>query len=155
MKLVLYIYTYSAHCTIKVPEVLEYSYGEFLLRKRNDSGMRYLNALEDDVYREVNEILKENFFQDQSEAGDLLQIVFGPVACDPDTDGKPFEMNLWPYCENCSAAEPLSWQMTEPPEFVNIDVPLVKHDLWNSFNPEQKKTRVLDFLKLQGFQPKN
>lgn len=151
MKLVLYEYVYSLDCKITEPEVLEHSYGEFLLRKRNGPGMRYLNALEDDAYQEVSEIIKGFFPNVKFESSDLLQIVFGPVACDPDIDGKPFEMNLAPYCETCDAAEPLSWQMTEPPVFVYIEVPLVKHDLWNSLSPERKRNRVLDFLKLQGF----
>lgn len=151
MKLVLYEYVYPLDCKITAPEVLEYSYGEFLLRKRNSSGIRYLNALEDDVYHEVSEIIKEFFPDVKFESSDLLQIVFGPVACDPDIDGRPFEMNLWPHCENYNATEPVSWQMTDPPVFVDIEVPLVKHDLWNCLSPQGKRNRVLNFLKLQGF----
>lgn len=151
MKLVLYTYIYaSAGCKIKAPQVLEYSYGEFLLRKRNGSAIRYLNALEDNAYGEVKKIVRENFSDDKFELTDLVQIAFGPAACDADTDGKPFEMNLWPYCENCKNEQPSSWQMTDPPEFVEMNIPSVEHYLWNSLNLDQRKTRVLDCLRSFG-----
>ena len=123
----------TAQDAIKATQVLEYSYGEFLLRKANGPECRYLYAFENSAYRDVQRIIKEKFVTDGFEPTDLLQIAFGPAVCDAEPDGEPLEMNLWPYCPNCRAAEPSSWQMTEPLEFVDIEIPLTEHKLWNSF----------------------
>lgn len=151
MKLVLYNYICpSSNYDFKAPQVLPYAYGEFLLRKKNGPMIRYLNALEDKSYDEVDRIIKDNFPGENFDSTEPLQLAFGPAACDVDSDGVAFEMNLLPFCDNCAGFHPSSWQMTDPPEFIDVDIPPVEHTLWNSLTVDQRKERILSVLKNYG-----
>lgn len=112
------------------------AYGEFLLRSETRRSERYLNGITDPVYQEVDDLLRfETRVRNRSdrERSEVLQSVFG-VACDPDTDGDLFQMNLFPRCPDCGADDVETWEATEPPRVVDLEIPPVTHAAWNALS---------------------
>jgi hypothetical protein len=151
MKLVLFKYECLAEGVFfKAPQISPHAYGEFLLRKKNSPSLRYLNAIASSAYEYVAhelEISPEVSGLDEVMQSNVLQAIFGNVACDPDVDGKPFEMGLLPYCNNCKDPSCLSWQITDPIEFVEIEVPPVTFLVWDRLSDEEKKFRIMQNLR--------
>ena len=151
MKLILF--EYKCKCcgfAYKAPQINPHAYGEFLLRKRNSLSLRYLDALNSPAYAEVSEELRENADTkelDDLTRADVLQAIFGPVACDSDVDGEPFELGLLPYCTDCGETVSISWQMTEPIEFVEMDIPPATFSVWQHLSGRERRQRVVVFLR--------
>ena len=146
MKLILFEYLCKTCGLIfKAPQINPHAYGEFLLRKKNSPALRYLDATSSAAYSEVAEDLwtnsKTNSFDEVTQS-DILQSIFGAVACDPDGDGQPFEIGLLPYCSACNEDSNLSWKITEPIKFVEIDVPPVEFIEWRKLTAQEKKLRI-------------
>jgi hypothetical protein len=120
-------------------------YGEFLMRSETRRTERYLNAITDPVYEEVDRLLRFETrvgSRSERERAEILQSLFG-VACDPDEDGGLFQMNLLPRCPDCGAEEIADYASTEPPRIVDLEIPHVTHDQWNALN-QAEKLRVLE-----------
>lgn len=145
MKFHLFKYTCKKCGAIyKAPELSFDSYGEFLMRSVAGETV-YLNAISDPVYDEVDKLLHEllnekkfNSFQ----YANLLQTIFG-VACDKDSKGNRYDIKNKPKCNNCRFQEPSYWEATEPPEFIELNIPEVEHNKWS----ELTKAEKLDILK--------
>jgi len=156
MKLVLFEYRCKSCGEIfKAPQVSSHAYGEFLLRKKNSSSLRYLDAINSSVYSDVARDIKltpETSGLTEVQQADVLQAIFGVVACDPDADGQPFHMGLMPRCPHCKDRDALSWNITDPIEFVETEVPPVTFFVWHGLTPRERKTKILDSVR--NFLPK-
>lgn len=151
MKLILFEYTCKCCGAVyKVPQINPYAYGEFLLRKRNSASLRYLDALNSAAYAEVSDDLMVNAatkdLRDLTRS-DVLQAIFGPAACDLDVDDEPFELGVLPYCISCGETVSISWKMTEPIEFVEMDIPPATFAVWSKLSVSGRKQRVAEILR--------
>ncbi|MTV39950.1 hypothetical protein [Duganella radicis] len=158
MKLVLFEYTCKCCGNFyKAPQINPYAYGEFLLRKRNSPTLRYLDALNTPAYAEVADELRVNEYTralDDITRADVLQIIFGSAACDPDVDGEPFELGLLPCCTDCGETVSISWQITDPIEFVEKDLIPATFSGWLNLTGRDRKKKVLAVLtRLSRFAP--
>ncbi|MHB8386565.1 hypothetical protein [Metallibacterium sp.] len=134
----------SGH-SFRAPELPIDVYGEFLLRNETDAAMVYLNAIADPTYKEVDMLLQRH----PSLAGvppnrraDILRRIYGAVACDLDSEGRPFRIGQHPKCPVCSSANVRSWQEVQPVEFVDLDIPAATHSIWTALTEDQKADRV-------------
>jgi DNA-directed RNA polymerase subunit M/transcription elongation factor TFIIS len=128
----------------KAPEVSADSYGEFLMRSPTGETV-HLDAMSDPVFAEVDALLKRLPCMQRKSPVQLAKIqrnVFG-VACDPDSQGNRYSIEAKPICQTCGNKEPSYWEATEPPEFVDIDVPEVAHNGWGQLD-ELEKIEVLE-----------
>lgn len=151
MELVLFEYRCKSCGEIfKAPQLNPHAYGEFLLRKKNSSSLRYLDAINSSVYSDIAREIKvnpETSGSNEMRQSDVLQAIFGVVACDPDADGQPFHMGLMPCCPHCNYRGALSWNITDPIEFVEIEVAPVEFSIWHGLTPEERKKRILDSVR--------
>jgi len=147
MKLVLFEYECAFDGSLfKAPQLGPHAYGEFLLRKKNSTALRYLDTIASSAYEDVAHELdtsSETSGLDEVRQSDVLQAIFGIVACDPDVDGEPFEMGLLPYCVQCKDPSSLSWRMTDPIEVVEMDVRPVTYLVWNRLSDQERKLKII------------
>lgn len=132
-------------------------YGEFLLWSSRGS-VRYLNALTDATYEEVDKLLTK-----LSSLTNLprlmrashLRRAFGPAACDWDAGLTPFEIDVYPPCPNCGAQSVTSWQhrmSTSKPQpspiHIKVCTPPVTHEKWKQLSEDDKLNRLKQVLAL-------
>ena len=146
MKLLLVRYE-CASCagTFEAPIVGPYtSCGTFLLRSSTGAA-RYLDAFQDETYKEVGRLLKAHEKTSRlsdSGYGKALQRIYGEIACDGDADGNPFIISAYPVCPVCKSQEMAYWEFKAPPEFIDVALEHVTHNKWNSLS-EDEKLRLL------------
>lgn len=117
------------------PDLGDYSYGEFLLWSASGE-CRYLNAFEDDAYKEVVDIIE--LCKKCGVEGGLVQEVYGRVACDPDENGLFFHISS-PPCPQCGSTNIAS---VGDQSMGARAVESVSHFLWGSLSYEEKRRRV-------------
>ncbi len=148
-----------AHCehAYKAVGLGDFCYGEFILQS-NGGAERYLDALSDTTYGEVDEMLKAHPLLAENSAlqiAKLLQSIYGAVACDPDDEGNCLIVGNPPKCPNCAAQVVVSWDATDPMEFSEVETMLVTHRLWNSlrllFIDRLHMVFILDHLRRCDF----
>ncbi len=150
MKLELVKYMCNKCCTqFKAPEIPSETYGDFLLRSETPGETRYLAALTDCTYDEVDAIASADAAvasQTAHQRAKILRAIYGQVACDPDSNGRFFNIGLHPVCPSCGGQISSSWEFMEPPEFVNVNIPPVTHTAWNEMSSVAKKSAVFENL---------
>jgi len=121
------------------PEIDPTAYGEFLLRSPSGEEV-YLNAIEDDVYQEVDELLKElcGGGIGSVKRADLQRKVFG-LSCDPDSKGFTYSMIQKPICPSCGSSQMSYWEATDPPEYIVRELKVATHIRWNRLSKEEKR----------------
>lgn len=105
--------------------------------------------LHDPVADEVEDILKsfpEYFDKKQFKQIEIFQSIFGEIACDPDYDGFIYRAKE-PKCIKCSVQDITQYKETNPPEFLEADIPEVTHLLWGSLSKNEKFNRAEMILK--------
>ena len=138
----------SGH-VFRAPELPADAYGEFLLRSETGAEMVCVNAIADPTYKEVDMLLQRYPSLTSVSAikrADILRRIYGAVACDPDSEGRPFHIGQHPQCPVCSSPNMKSWQEVQPVEFVDLDIPAATHLLWAALTEDQKADRVNDAL---------
>ena len=151
MKLQLFTYTCEplGH-VFNAPELPLSSYGEFLLRDATGTSAAYLNGLSDPTYSEVSALLAtlpDTQGLPAKRRADVLQRLYGDVACDPDASGRPLRIGQHPRCPTCSSTAMRSWDEAIPIGFVDVDVPPVTHGGWRSLTEDQKADAVTRWLQ--------
>jgi hypothetical protein len=145
MKLEMIEYTCaSCEFTFDSPGLGESAYGEFLLRSRGGA-VAYLNAIRDPTYKEVDGLLGQLPSTSTLSAIDrarILRRVYGPVACDRDDHGTPFEIDALPVCPSCRSNAISSWRFKNPPVFIDIEVPPATHVEWEGLSEADKDGRL-------------
>lgn len=147
MKLVLIEYTCATDGTVfEFPGLSEYSYSEFLLMT-SVGEMAYLNALEDQTYKELKALIDTNvsvLILDSDQRVDLLQHVYGEIACDRASSGAPYSIELMPSCPACSGSDIASWSFTG--KVVDVHVEPVAHVQWSRFSASEKEEKLIKRL---------
>jgi hypothetical protein len=114
-------------------------YGEFVVRGEISAEPGVLPALDDPVYLEVDDLLRQmGAYRGRSEVeqADLLQEVFG-VACDAAPDGTRIRIGRKAPCPVCGTREMASWEPTGPYPGSTFDV---THRQWQHLTAREKKT---------------
>lgn len=142
------------HCggTFEAPMLDESSYGEFLLWSSTGK-VAYMNAFEDRAYLEVKGLLSETFDDlraDPFRASEVLQNIFGPMACDADPTGAPYAIGAQPSCPSCENGHVASWELIYPPKIVEYDIPVVTHVRWDRLSDAEKAEQLDHFVANSG-----
>ena len=120
------------------PGVLDFSYGEFVLRGKRSNHEAFLDANSDPAFLESRELLKAHpkvAGMSDWQRAELLHEIFGSV-CDPTPDGQPLVMNLHPQCPSCGSRNMESWVTAVPGR--PWPLPLVTHNVWNALSRQQR-----------------
>jgi hypothetical protein len=131
------------------PHQSPYSYGEFLLRSRNNE-LRFLNAIDDKEFTEVEKMVELALSKTMREEKYLviaLHSIYGEVACDFDHDGNPFVMNSFPPCPICRTNKMASWDIAEPSTSIDQDILPVTHHIWKRMTTDEKYIAVCSALQ--------
>jgi hypothetical protein len=116
-------------------------YGEFVVRGEVSPEPGMLQALDDPIYSEVDDLLRELGAFDgktENEQPDLLQSVFG-VACDHAPDGTSVQIGRKAPCPVCGTRKMASW---EPIGAYMGSVFNVTHVHWQTLGRAQKKALI-------------
>lgn len=119
----------------------ETAYGEFLLWSKN-AEIAYLNAFTDGTYKSVDRLLlaiPEIAGLNPLLRSEILQEIYGRLACDFDSKGDFFQISGLPPCPACGSQNITSWRFKNPPEVVEIDIPPVSHKRWEGLSDLQRK----------------
>lgn len=141
------------HCgrVFEAPTLGEYAYGEFLLWSKSGE-MVYLNVFEDESYDEVAALLKSHHLASKLsdlERADLLIKIYGALACDKDSRGFPFSIELPPPCPACGHQGVASWNASSPACIIDINLRVAEHVFWSELTNHQKiKMLDLELSKL-------
>ncbi|MDM5179209.1 hypothetical protein PO883_18595 [Massilia sp. DJPM01] len=153
MKLQLVNYTCGAcQHQFDAPEIPGSDYGTFLLRTEANDELRYVDGIADPTFDEVDHLLQEEPAVAALPARKrtaLLWAVYGPLACDPDSQGQAFHIGLKPRCPSCRTGTVTYWEFTEPARFIDIDVRPVSHAAWNGLTADEKQQRVAHAAGIQ------
>lgn len=149
MKLQLYIYQCD-HCKnkFKSPNLIEGCYGEFIMRSENGESV-YMNSFDDHVFHELENICDSNLQLknlNRSEEAKIFHQIFS-ITCDLSTQGKEFQIGTHPVCPKCGSNDMDSWHPTNPPEIIEENIPIVKHERWNKLTTNEKKFQVEEKIK--------
>jgi hypothetical protein len=113
-----------------------------------------LHTYIDNVFSEVEDLVYSQFPElkrDPSKAGEIIQHIFGPVACDPDDGGLPFAIDASPPCKRCGSTNTKSRGFVDPPKIFEMNIPPVTHERWNRLTEQEKaeavRMSVADLLK--------
>ncbi|WP_346837592.1 hypothetical protein [Microbulbifer sp. SAOS-129_SWC] len=137
-----------------VPQIRSGSYGEFLLRGKSINSVAYLDAMGDKTYDEVDRLIKSDSRMSGKSANVLAGVLrksYGSIACDSDSEGSVFQIGAFPACPSCGLQSVDYWEVVEPPEFIDIEVPPVTHMVWQSLSESEKKQKVGQVLSSLGY----
>jgi hypothetical protein len=128
-----------ADCATKFdePHLGDFCYGMLLLWSAPKS-CSFLDAIGDVTYREVSDLIKNRKQKIDIEHSDLLQSVYGEVACDTDSLGRPYSIGN-PPCPNCGSRR---WKSINETIVGWVEILNVSHRLWFSLSEVKKKERV-------------
>jgi len=128
----------------------EDSYGEFLLWSANGENS-YLDAVSDKTYDEVSNLINSHRSEVRladDDLADILQRVYGQVACDPDSEGAKFSILAHQPCPICGTSKMKSWDYKSPAETVNMEPARVTHKVWAKLSETEKAVAVTKALLL-------
>ncbi len=154
MKVKMHIFHYRCGAcgkTYDAPELSGHYYGMFLLRSKPSGHMFILNALEDTAYQELeNIILNISDFSDARDLAltDLIQIAF-TITCDVTQDHEHLFLNAKPACSHCKSDLAEYWEASDPPIFLEYELPKPTHQSWNTFSADKKKELIKSYLLKQ------
>lgn len=105
---------------------------------------------DDPVFAEVVGIVRELLHETgrDSWAGECFGRVAG-VACDPAPSGCRYDFTGREWCSVCGSTN-VSYGPGDPPEFEDIDVPLVTHNEWEGLSQSGKRERIMQALRDAG-----
>jgi hypothetical protein len=122
-------------------------YGVFLLRSEAEGREAYLAAVSDDAFAEVGRLVDASPRASGLSAqrcAELTQAVFS-VAFDPAADG--YVISGKSRCPFCGSPDVKFVQATEPPQFVDIDLPTVTHRRWAALPVDERQRLVETALR--------
>jgi hypothetical protein len=129
---------------LRAPVPVVADYGTLTYRSEGRGTLAIVNALEDPTFDEISHLteqLQEVAAATARERGAAIQWVFGATA-DYDIDGSRFGVDFPPRCPNCESNNVVDFTVIEPPEFVDVELPLLSHDHWSGLDEPDKMTDV-------------
>jgi len=129
--------------------VLYGGYGVFLLRNYADFSYRYLNVLEDSIFSEVESIIERSekvSSLSKYERVDLFQKIVG-VAYDENECGNSYGIDAEPECPFCKKHAVRKSIATNPPEYVEMQVPMATHHKWDNLSQVDRERLVGEKLR--------
>ncbi|WP_431822661.1 hypothetical protein [Burkholderia sp. F1] len=126
------------------PSLGDGAYGEFLLWSENGKVV-YLNAFEDQTFKEVDNLLclhSKTSALDSLDRAKILHKIYGKLACDRDESGSIFSIEASPPCPVCGSQAIASWESINPAEVVDLELSNVTHFYWNSLTFDEKGKMV-------------
>jgi hypothetical protein len=145
IRLQLFDYT-CGNCgrTYSAPEMTNADY--LLLRSAGAGSLAVVPTVDNEVLDEVDRLVHElplvqgrSDYQVGGATQSALSVVF-----DPDEDGSKFVVGGRPRCPHCGWSEPSAWRASDPPKFVEADVPLAAHAGWDALELVEKQNRIAD-----------
>lgn len=127
----------------------DFSYGEKLIIYDEGRKYAFINLLEDNSYKEfevlINEIMEENGkIAEDGLINNLFEITCDPISrCLIDFRHNKRKCN---YCESYV----FDANLLEPEKLVDIEVPIVTHEIWESLNSAQKREKIENVLRSRG-----
>lgn len=144
MKLEIFQFVCANGHEFSAPSLGETAYGEFLLWSTN-AQLAYLNAFEDPTYKAVEKALEVHPKTAALPYGGrarLLQHVYGPMTCDPDANGSPFQLDKMCPCPVCNTQDMASWGPKTPPELADIVLNPVTHTRWVALSEAERANEL-------------
>jgi hypothetical protein len=143
MSTVTYMFT-CANCRAEfiAPEVIDNSYGLFVMRTEHTDDAACLDAFNDSAFVESYDLVKRNKLVlglSEERRGEVQQAIFS-TTCDPSPTGELFRIGLLPKCPICGFRKMSRWAPAIPPqEWV---LPLVEHKAWDAKTLTEKSSLI-------------
>lgn len=140
------------HCGAEFEAPMISSYGQFLLWSARGTAA-YVHSYVDPVFQELEDLIyaqAPELKERGAQAGDVVQHMFGPLACDPDQEGAPFAIDAPPPCPKCGSANVQLRGFLDPPRFAELEIAPVTHARWNRLTEPEKQSAVARGLPEAG-----
>jgi DNA-directed RNA polymerase subunit M/transcription elongation factor TFIIS len=143
VKAILYKY-HCANCENDFKSPVFSAYGSFLLRNKDNENLLFLNAISSKPFDEASNIydsskLVEKLSEDRRE--NLFHDVV-MVAYDADEDGIDYEIGIDPHCPKCGKNKSSSYIETDPPEYIDMELPEAMSCKWDLFTDKEKIEKI-------------
>lgn len=128
----------------------DFEYGRRLLRTEDGIDFGLVICYEDKVFEEVGKMVdsfcKEMNFPKFRELklAEYFDKVFG-LTCDP-INGKKIDASKLPTCKYCGSSNHETFEY-QPPRFIDLEVPVITHDLWEEKSESEKETIINSALE--------
>lgn len=132
----------------------DFSYGEKLLLINDGTEYVFVNLFEDEVFDEFNDIVNTVFKESSIEITkvklvEVINNIFG-ISCDS-IDGKEIDTSLKDEkCIKCGSKE-FESNLIEPEQLIDIEAPIVTHDLWKNLSSKEKRENIERELKKRKY----
>lgn len=124
----------------------DFSYGEKLIIYDKGRKYAFINFFEDNSYNEfvilTNEIMAEN---GKNIEGTLINDLF-EITCDPISKCSIDFRHNKRKCSYCESYD-FDANLLEPEKLVDIEVPVVTHEIWESLSGVQKREKIKEILR--------
>jgi len=130
----------------------DFSYGERLILINDGTEYAFVNLFEDEVFDEfknlvISIIMEYNIEFTKVKLAEVVNNIFG-ISCD-DIDGKKIDTShKEEKCIQCGSKE-FEGNLIEPQELVDIDVPIVTHELWKKMSNAEKRENIEKELQIR------
>jgi len=127
----------------KSPELCGDGYGEFLFFDESGN-MTYLNSFTDSAFDEVTAIFRGIITEQERNNTSLYLKLFSPVliaTCDLSPTNQIYQMRK-PFCPICKKINIGHFGPTNPPEFVQMEIPNATHHAWDQLSDNEKRSLV-------------
>lgn len=124
----------------------DFSYGEKLVIYDEGRKYAFINFFEDSVYDEFTKLVQEIMVENGKSIKDIIINDLFEVTCDR-IEGCVISLKQNKRkCQLCDSYD-FETRLLEPEKLVNIDVPIVKHEIWRQLSDTQKREKIDEFLK--------
>jgi hypothetical protein len=128
----------------------DFEYGRRLLRTEDGIDFGLEICYKDKVFEEVEKMV-DSFYEGvdipnfrELKLAEYFDKVFG-LTCDP-INGKKIDASKLPTCKYCGSSNKETFEY-QPPRFIDLEVPLITHDLWEQKSESEKQIIINSALE--------
>ena len=127
----------------------DFLYGEKLIVYDEGRKYAFIDLKEDSVYNEFIVLLNEIMLEHGKYAENRLTNDLFSITCDPILK---CSINFRCNKRKCFFCDSYVFEssLLEPEKIVEIEVPIITHDIWKSLNGIQKRKKIEDILENKG-----
>lgn len=127
----------------------DFLYGEKLIIYDEGRKYAFIDLQEDSVYNEFIALLSKVMLEHGKYAENILTNDLFSITCDPLLK---YSINFGCNKRKCifCGSYVLEANLLEPEKIVEIEVPIVTHEIWKSLNSIQKRKKIEDILRNKG-----